>query len=54
MTGSIALDVVIGLVFIYTLYSLLTTTVVEFIATFTQFRARNLVKGVPSNFMIPR
>lgn len=46
MTGSIALDVVIGLVFIYTLYSLLTTTVVEFIATFTQFRARNLVKGV--------
>lgn len=46
MTGSITLDVVIGLVFIYTLYSLLTTTVVEFISTFAQFRARNLVKGI--------
>ncbi|RPH29746.1 MAG: hypothetical protein EHM93_16910 [Bacteroidales bacterium] len=46
MTGSIALDVVIGLVFIYTLYSLLTTTIVELIATLFQFRARNLVKGI--------
>jgi len=46
MTGSIALDVVIGLVFIYTLYSLLTTTLVEFFATLTQLRARNLVKGI--------
>lgn len=46
MTGSIALDVVIGLVFIYTLYSLLTTTIVELIATYCQLRARNLVKGI--------
>lgn len=46
MTGSIALDVVIGLVFIYTLYSLLTTTIVELIATYGQLRARNLVKGI--------
>ncbi|NOU19999.1 MAG: hypothetical protein HOO91_20770 [Bacteroidales bacterium] len=46
MTGSIALDVVIGLVFIYTLYSLLTTTIVELIATYSQLRARNLVKGI--------
>ncbi|NVO11514.1 MAG: hypothetical protein HXX16_16245 [Bacteroidales bacterium] len=46
MTGSIALDVVIGLVFIYTLYSLLTTTIVELIAAYSQLRARNLAKGI--------
>lgn len=46
MTGSLALDVVIGLVFIYTLYSLLATTVVELIATYGQLRARNLAKGI--------
>jgi hypothetical protein len=42
MTGNVALDVAIGLVFIYTLYSLLTTTIVEFIATSFQLRAKNL------------
>jgi len=46
MTGSIALDVVIGLVFIYTLYSLLITTLVELISSYMQLRARNLVKGI--------
>ncbi len=46
MTGNIALDVVIGLVFIYTPYSLLTTTLVELIATYFQLRARNLAKGI--------
>lgn len=46
MTGNIALDVVIGLVFIYTLYSLLTTTIVEIIATYFQLRARNLAKSI--------
>jgi hypothetical protein len=46
MTGSIALDVVIGMVFIYTLYSLLTTTVVELIASVTRLRAINLTRGI--------
>ena len=46
MTGNVALDVVIGLVFIYSLYSLLTTTLVELIATYFQLRARNLAKGI--------
>jgi len=46
MIGSVALDVVIGLVFIYTLYSLLTTTIVELIASYLQLRARNLVRGI--------
>jgi len=42
MTGNIAIDVAIGLIFIYTLYSLLATTVSEFIATTFQLRANNL------------
>ena len=42
MTGSVALDVVIGLVFIYLLYSLLATILLEIIATNLGFRARNL------------
>lgn len=42
MTGSIALDVVIGLIFIYLLYSLLATVVMEIIATNIGLRARNL------------
>lgn len=42
MTGSVALDVVIGLVFIYLLYSLLTSLVAEIIATNLGLRARNL------------
>jgi hypothetical protein len=46
MTGSIALDVVIGLVFIYTLYSLLTTTVTEMLASAFQLRAKFLEKGI--------
>ncbi len=46
MTGNIALDVVVGLIFVYTLYSLLTTTLVELIATYFQLRARNLVRGI--------
>jgi hypothetical protein len=46
MTGSVALDVVIGLVFIYTLYSLLTTTITEIIATEIRLRPKFLVKGI--------
>lgn len=42
MTGSVALDVVIGLVFIYLLYSLLTSLIAEIIATNLGLRARNL------------
>lgn len=42
MTGSVALDVVIGLVFIYLLYSLLTSLVAEIVATNLGLRARNL------------
>jgi hypothetical protein len=46
MTGSVALDVVIGLVFIYSLYSLLTTTITEMIASIIRLRASFLAKGI--------
>ncbi len=42
MTGSVALDVVIGLVFIYILYSLFATILTEIINTFLGRRPRNL------------
>lgn len=42
MTGSIAIDVVIGLVFIYLLYSLYATIIMEIISTSFGLRARNL------------
>jgi hypothetical protein len=46
MTGSIALDIVIGLIFIYSLYSLLTTTVTELIITWCKLRQAFLSKGI--------
>jgi hypothetical protein len=46
MTGSVALDVVIGLVFIYLLYSLLATMLCEIIALHLGLRARNLQSAV--------
>ena len=46
MTGSVALDVVIGLVFIYLLYSLLASIIQEIIASFLGLRARNLKHGI--------
>ncbi len=46
MTGSVALDVVIGLIFIYLLYSLLATVVCEIIATHWGLRARNLLYSI--------
>ncbi len=46
MTGSVALDVVIGLVFIYLLYSLLASIIQEIVANFLGLRARNLRHGI--------
>lgn len=46
MTGNAAFDVVVGLIFVYTLYSLLTTTIVEIFAINLQFRARNLSMAI--------
>lgn len=45
---SIVLDVVIGLVFIYLLYSLFATSVQEFLATILHSRANTLYKGIRS------
>ncbi len=46
MTGSVAIDVVIGLVFIYLLYSLLASVIQEVIATNFSFRAKILEKAI--------
>ncbi|MCV9385854.1 hypothetical protein [Reichenbachiella ulvae] len=46
MTGSVALDVVIGLVFIYLLYSLFATLIAEIVATNLSLRARNLKEAI--------
>ncbi len=46
MTNNIVLDVAIGLIFIYTLYSLLATTINEFIATIFSYRGRMLERGL--------
>jgi hypothetical protein len=46
MFNSVALNVVIGLVFIYLLYSLLATVVSELLATALSLRARNLKEGI--------
>lgn len=46
MTGSVALDVVIGLVFVYLLYSLFATLVAEIVATNLMLRARNLKEAI--------
>jgi len=46
MTGNIALDIAIGLVFVFVLYSLLASIIAEIIATFLGLRARNLKAGI--------
>jgi hypothetical protein len=46
MTGAIALDVVIGLVFIYLLYSLFATIICEIIAVQLGIRERNLKQAI--------
>jgi hypothetical protein len=42
MTGSVAIDVAIGLVFVYLLYSLFATIICEIVANYFGLRARNL------------
>ena len=46
MFNNVALDVVIGLVFVFLLYSLFATVVAEIIATKLGLRARNLKEAV--------
>ncbi len=46
MFGNIALDIVLGLVFVYLLYSLLATIIQEIIAQLLDLRARMLLKAV--------
>ena len=46
MFNNVVVEVVIGLIFIYLLYSLLATTIHEFIATLFSYRARMLEKGL--------
>lgn len=46
MTGSVILDVIIGLVFLYLLYSLLATIIQELIATKLAFRSKVLEKAI--------
>ena len=46
MTGNTALDVAIGLIFVFLLYSLLASIIAEIIASFLGLRARNLRTGI--------
>ena len=46
MLDSVVLDIVIGLVFIYLLYSLLATIIQEIIASYFGFRAKILERAV--------
>lgn len=46
MTGSVVLDVIIGLVFIYLIYSLLASIIQEIIATNFSFRAKILERAI--------
>lgn len=46
MLGSVVIDVAIGLILIYLLYSLLTTAIQEALSSFFAFRARILSKGI--------
>lgn len=46
MLNNVAPDVVIGLIFIYLLYSLRATVIAEIIATKLGFRARNLKEAI--------
>lgn len=54
MTGNVALDVVIGLVFIYLLYSLYATILMEILSSFFGLRARNLSYAVKRMLMDER
>lgn len=46
MTGIVALDIAIGLVFVYLLYSLLATTIQELLASCFHFRAKVLERAI--------
>lgn len=46
MTGSVAVDIAIGLIFVFLLYSLLASIVQEIIATLLGLRARNLKHAI--------
>jgi hypothetical protein len=46
MTGSVAIDVAIGLVFVYLLYSLFATIICEIVANYLGLRARNLREAI--------
>lgn len=46
MTGIVAVDIAIGLIFVFLLYSLLASILQEIIATFLGLRARNLKKAI--------
>ncbi len=46
MTGSVAIDVAIGLVFVYLLYSLLATIICEIVANYLGLRARTLREAI--------
>jgi hypothetical protein len=46
MLNNVVLDVAIGLIFIFMLYSLLATTIKEFIATIFSYRSRMLERGI--------
>jgi hypothetical protein len=54
MTGNVALDVVIGLVFIYLLYSLYATILMEILSSFFGLRARNLSYAIKRMLMDER
>ena len=51
MVGNVALDVVIGLVFIYLLYSLYATVIMEIISSLLGLRARNLAYALSRMLM---
>lgn len=46
MTGSVAVDIAIGLIFVFLLYSMLASILQEIVATFLGLRARNLKHAV--------
>ena len=46
MTGSVAIDVVLGLVFVYLLYSLLCSILLEVIARWFRLRQRMLLRAI--------
>jgi hypothetical protein len=54
MIGNVALDAVIGLVFIYLLYSLYATVMMEIISSFLGLRARNLCYALSRMLMDER